>query len=153
MKRLIVIAAAALLAVILGEPAEAQSAVAGTYAIEYPVRMMLNGEPAPNEVTARVKLVLEQKGDSVFGTWQLNEPRQGPTQQLRGTLDGKSVRLWTTSEAKLRGPDGERSVSMNEEYVITIEGDIVKGSITVHPPEGVEIRGPARTFSGKRSGD
>jgi hypothetical protein len=96
--------------------------------------------------------VLEQKGDSVFGTWQLREPREAPPQQLRGKIDGKSIRLWAPAEAKLRGPDGERAVSMNEEYVLTIEGETVKGTITVHPPEGIEINGSPRTFSGKRSG-
>jgi hypothetical protein len=131
---------------------QAQAGVAGTYAVEYPVRMMVNGEPAPSEVTAKAKLVLEQKGDSVFGTWQLTAPRQAPPQTLRGTIDGKNIRLWGTGHAKMRGPDGEQSLSMNEEYVFTIDGDAVKGSITVHPPEGIQIQGAPRTFTGKRAG-
>ena len=153
MKSLVVVAAAALVAIVLGEPVQAQTpSVTGAYAVEYPVRMMMGDQPSPTEVTAKVKLVLEQKGDSVFGTWQLVEPQQAPVQQLRGKLDGKNVRLWGTNEAKLRGPDGERSLSMSEEYVFTIEGDAVKGSITVHPPEGIQINGPARSFTGKRAG-
>ena len=142
--------AAAALAVASG--VQAQAGVAGTYAVEYPVRMMVNDQPSPSEVTAKVKLVLEQKGDSVFGTWQLTEPRQAPPQALRGTIDGKSVRLWGTGQAKMRGPDGEQSLSMSEEYLLTIEGDAVKGSITVHPPEGIQIQGAPRTFTGKRAG-
>ncbi len=128
--------------------------VAGTYAVEYSVRMMTNDrEPAPTETVAKVKLVLEQKGDSVFGTWQMTAPRESPAQQLRGKVEGKNVRLWGTVSGHMRGPDGsERTVSMTQEYVMTIEGDVLKGSITVHPEEGIEIHADPRPFTGKRAG-
>jgi hypothetical protein len=100
---------------------------------------------------AKVKLVLEQKGDSVFGTWQMTAPRESPVQQLRGKMEGKTARLFGLVTGKMRGPDGsDRELSMTQEFEVTVDGDVIKGTMKIHPSEGVEIQAPARPFTGKR---
>ena len=142
--------ATALLAV--AQTVSAQS-VAGTWNVDYAVRMMAaNNEPSPSETVAKVKLVLEQKGESVFRTWQMTAPRESPVQQLRGKMEGKSARLFGVVTGKMRGPDGsDRELSMTQEFEITVTGDSMSGTMKVHPGEGVEIQATPRSFTGKRS--
>jgi hypothetical protein len=147
MKRILI--AAALFAA--AQPLTAQAPIAGTYAVEYPVRMMVNGEPSPSETIAKVRLVLEQKGDSVFGTWQMVDgARQIPAQKLAGTTRDGTVRLFGTSEARMRSSEGEQVTTMTMEYVVTVDADTITGAIHVHPPEGITVSGEPRKFSGKR---
>jgi hypothetical protein len=147
MKQILI--AAALFAA--AQPLAAQAPIAGTYAVEYPVRMMVNGEPSPNETMAKVKLVLEQKGDSVFGTWQMVDgTRAIPAQKLAGTAKDGTARLYGTSEARMRNPDGEQVMTMTMEYVMTVDAETISGAIHVHPPEGITVSGEPRRFSGKR---
>ena len=148
MQRFLVVAAAAVCAT---SAVSAQS-VSGTYDVEYAARMIVKDAPQQTETMNKVKLVLEQKGDSVIAKWQLVSPMQMPVEELRGTLSGNQVRLFGTANAKLRGPSGEQSLTMTQEYVIVIQGDEIKGTIEVHPPEGISISGPPRTFTGKRAG-
>ena len=53
----------------------------------------------------------------------------------------------------MRGNGEEQTFSMIQEYVFTVEGDAIKGSIEVHPPEGISSKGPSRTFTGKRASE
>ena len=148
MKRFVV-ASVIVLSSIGVSSANAQS-VAGTYSIEYSARMIVNDQPSPTETMTKVKLVLEQKGDSVTGNWQMIAPRETRMLQLKGTVQGNTVRLFGSANAMLRGAGDDRSVTMTQEYVITIEGEAVKGYIAVHPPEGITINGAERHFTGKR---
>ena len=151
MKRFLTIAAVAAACTVTASAVRGQS-VAGTYAIEYPVRMMVNDQPQQTETIAKVKLVLEQKGDSVVGRWQLVSPREVPAEELRGTVSGNRLRLFGKSNAKMRGMNGEeQALTMTQEYVITIDGEALEGTIQVHPPEGISISGPTRQFTGKRT--
>jgi hypothetical protein len=149
MKR-VMVASALGLSLFAAAGSSAQS-VAGTYSIEYSARMMVNDQPSPTETITKVKLVLEQKGDSVRGSWQMVSPREAPVQQLKGTVQGNTVRLFGSASAMMRGAGDDRQVTMTQEYVITIDGEAVKGYITVHPPEGIMINGAERHFTGTRN--
>src|SRR5687768_1147964 len=124
--RQFVVAAAAAVCVLSASAGSAQS-IAGTYDVEYPVRMMVNDNPSQAESLAKVKLVLEQKGDSVVGRWQMVSPRETPPEELRGTVVGNRVRLFGSAQAKLRGNGEEKTFSMTQELVFTVEGDEIKG--------------------------
>lgn len=143
----------AALLIVIAVPAAAQTpaSVAGTYEIDYPVRMaMINGEPG-EPTMAKVKLVLEVKGDSAIATWQLTgAPREVPAQTLRGTWKGNTVKLSGVSQARIRGNGEEQQISMQQEYDITVDGDTIKGSITTIPPDNIMINMAPRTFNGKR---
>jgi len=111
-----------------------------------------NGNVATGE-KARARMVLEQRGDSVTGTWELlGAPtgvagRAAAPRQLRGTISGDKVSLSTSAEAR-RNINGEESVvTVTIVYDFTVDGDKLDGTMTTRGPDG---QMPARPFSARR---
>jgi hypothetical protein len=136
--------------------AQAQTAtpLAGTFVFEQRL-MFRDGVNAMQEQKGEAHLTLEQKGDSVLGTWQVyvaDASRTIAPTLLRGTITNGTIRLRTpTLPAHMQGPDGDVALETYQEYVLTIRGDEITGAIhTYSTNANVEI--PARAISGKRKG-
>jgi hypothetical protein len=111
-----------------------------------------NGNVSTGE-KVRARLVLEQRGDSVTGTWELLDAaasaggRPAAPRQLRGTISGNKVSLSTQVEAR-RNINGEESVrTMTILYDFTVDGDKLQGTTTA---KSSDMEMPARPFSAWR---
>lgn len=152
MKMLVGTLAIASLFAVVASPLGAQG-VTGRWITEIE-RMMRNenGNVSTGD-KAKARLVLEQRGDSVTGTWELLGAaasaggRAVAPRQLRGTIAGNKVWLSTQVEAR-RNINGEESVQMMTiVYEFTVDGDTLKGTTTAKAPD-MEL--PARPFSAWR---
>lgn len=139
----------ALLAFVVASPLEAQG-INGTWITEFE-RMMRNqdGVVSGGE-KAKAKIVLQQKGDSVTGTWQLLDPPAGATvtpRQLRGTISGNKVALTTEFDAtvNINGEQSTRKISVV--YDFTVDGDKLVGTMT---NRSGDMDMPPRPFSAWR---
>jgi hypothetical protein len=144
--------AVASLTAVAAFPLDAQG-VAGRWIAEFD-RMMRNenGSVSTGE-KARLRLVLEQRGDSVTGTLLPVDGAAGPggsaapPRQLRGTISGNKVAL--SSEAEMRrNMNGEESVQrVTMVYDLTLDGDKLDGTMVAKSPDRDM---PARPFSARR---
>ena len=148
-----VFAAAAALAVAPGiVQAQTAAPVNGTFVFEQKL-MFRDGANAMQEQKGEAHLTIEQKGDSVIGTWQVyvaDASRTLTPMELRGTVSNGTIRLRTPNrQAHLQGPNGDVTIETYQEYVLTIRGDEISGAIhTYSTDSSVEI--PARDITGKR---
>jgi hypothetical protein len=102
---------------------------------------------------AKVRLVLEQRGDSVAGTLEPVDAPAGPggpapaPRQLRGTTSGNKVSLSSEAEVRvnMNGEESVRRVTMM--YDLTLDGEKLEGTIVTRGPGG-EM--PARPLSARR---
>ena len=111
-----------------------------------------NGDVSTGGKT-KARLVLEQKGDSVTGTWELLDAAASPggraatPRQLRGTISGNKVSLSTQVEAR-RNINGEESVqTLTLVYDFTVDGDKLQGTTTA---KGSNMEMPTRPFTARR---
>ena len=137
----------------LAAPASAQSP-AGVWETEVPTRVEVqNGEPiGTNPVKVTIKL--EQKGDSVVGTWERG-PMEGlpssPVRKLKGVLKGTQLTLQSEpTTAKIqRGDEDPFEVQMVTTYTLTVAAAELKGTESSMSTDGA-IQSPERAFSAKR---
>ena len=117
-------------------------------------RMMRNenGEVSTGE-KSKARLVLQQRGDSVTGTWELIDVAASPggrpasPRQLRGTISGNKVSLSTQVEAR-RSINGEESVqTLTLIYDFIVDGDKLQGTTT---GKGSDMEMPTRPFTAWR---
>ncbi len=101
----------------------------------------------------KARLVLNQKGDSVIGTFQVVDPPVGPdgrattVRPLRGTISGNKVSLQTEAEAR-RSMNGEESVHKTTViYDLILEADKLDGTMVA---KSANMTMPARPFSARR---
>jgi hypothetical protein len=147
MKRLTVVAAVATIA---AAPLSAQG-VSGTWMTEFE-RTIRNqdGEVSAGEKT-KATMTLQQKGDSVFGTWQVVPPANQPAppaRPLRGIVkDGKGT-LLSEFEARRNINGEEEVVKLSVTYDFTISADKLEGTSTTRAPE---MDMPPRPFSAWRA--
>ena len=152
MTRFVFAVAAALAAAPTVVHAQAAAPVSGTFVFEQKL-MFRDGPNAMQEQKGEAYLTIEQKGDSVIGTWQVYVADQSRTikpTELRGTVTNGTIRLRTPNlPAHMQGPDGDVTIETYQEYVLTIRGDEISGAIhTYSTNSSVEI--PARDIIGKR---
>ena len=151
-KKLALIAASALLAFATG--VDAQANVGGTYTWEFEamIRRGPEGESSGG-AKAQATLKLEVKGDSIFGTYQVNMPGmgEGRPRDVRGTVKGNQVQWIMTSQARFNVNGEERTQETKSIYTATIEGDVIKGTVeTDTGMPGMSVS--PRPFEGKRQG-
>lgn len=144
----------AVLLIGLATPAAAQT-VSGNWITEFDrILRNENGTVSGGGEKARARLALQQKGDSVVGTWQLISAvppgRPAPAvRNLRGTIAGDKVTLVSDpSEARLNRDGQESVVKMTTTYEFTIGKDALKGSMVVSSDQDGPL--PAREFSAWR---
>ena len=139
---------------ILLAPEAASGQVAGTYTWEMPTRVRNEGGTMIGSENAVVKLVLDVRGDSVFGTYTMTPPAgsDAPPPQardVRGTVSGNKVQFSMPMQGRVNVNGEERQINSTTNYAITIDGDVINGTIDVDV-EGMTV--PTRTFTGKRAG-
>jgi hypothetical protein len=133
MRRHIVLAAITLVALTVTRAAAAQAGVAGRWIFEFNRRVSnMNGELTESD-PAKVRLTLEQRGDSVIGTWQQVSPAEDPMPKpraLRGVIANGKVRLVSEpSEGRVHDGGGEvRKVSVITTLEFTVSGDDLSGT-------------------------
>jgi hypothetical protein len=137
------------------EAASAQQQVAGTYTWEVPTRIRNDGGAVSSSANAVVKLVLDVRGDSVFGTYTMTPPAGSdapPPQarEVRGTVSGNKVQFSMAMQGRVNMNGEERAINSTTSYVITIDGDVINGTIDVHSTD-LPMTVPTRTFTGRRA--
>ena len=152
MTRFVIAAVAALAVAPATALAQTAAPVRGTFVFEQSL-MFRDGANAMQPQKAEAHLTLEQKGDSVIGTWQVvvvDNSRTIKPMELRGTVKDGTIKLRTEPrEARLQGPNGETTIETYQEYVLTIRGDEIVGTIHTYSTDAnVEI--PSRDITGKR---
>jgi hypothetical protein len=146
MKRTSLLAAAALLA---AAPLAAQD-INGTWFTEFERTVRNeNGAVSGGEKT-KARITLQQKGDSLFGTFEL-VPAAGqptpPARQLRGSIKGGKGTLLSEFEAR-RNINGEESaVKVTVIYDFSIATDKLEGTSTTKTSD---MDMPPRPFSAWR---
>lgn len=148
-------AAAAFMLIITALPARGQS-LTGQWTAEYPARIQnLNGVQTAEKGEALV--TFEQKGDSIFGSWQAlgaNVPAAAVARTLAGTFkNGKLDFRASPTEARIRyGGDetSESKVMMTTFYEATVTGDVIEGTMFSQSEDGA-IRSQPLKWSAKRS--
>ena len=146
MKRMSLLATAVLLA---AAPLSAQD-ISGTWFTEFERSIRNNdGQVSAGEKT-KAKITLQQKGDSVFGTFELVPPAGQPTppaRPLRGSMKGGKGTLVSEFEGR-RNINGEESVvKMTVVYDFSIAADKLEGTTTTKSPD---MDMPPRPFSAWR---
>lgn len=146
MKRMSYLAAVAL---VVAAPLSAQS-INGTWFTEFERAIRNeNGEVSAGEKT-KAKITLEQKGDSLFGTWELLPAAGAPTppaRPLRGVVKDGKGRLLSEFEA-VRNINGEESrVKLSVIYDFTVAAGKLEGTTTTKTPD---MDMPPRPFSAWR---
>jgi hypothetical protein len=147
MVRKLMIPCALALVALTSAGASAQT-VEGTYV--FPQKIMTS--PDGPQIDTEAKLSVTIKGDSAFATWQMTVPgRESKPSELKGTIKGNTITLISgVTQATLRGGSDERTIDVYQEYVLTVTGDTIGGSIINHSSDSnVEL--PAREISGKRA--
>ena len=126
--------ASALLAVTLLIPAAASAQdIAGKWTANYPTRVRMTNGSAEAEEMGTAFLILEVKGDSVFGTWHpQNTPNPANPRKIAGTfINGKLSFVGEPTEARVRrsysggGEDEESPIKMTTYF----EGTLIDGAI------------------------
>ena len=119
------------LTLVAAAPLTAQG-IDGTWITEFERMMRNEGGSVTTGEKVRAKMVLQRKGDSVTGTWQVAAAEAAPAapRQLRGTIAGNKVALTTEFEAAVN-INGERSIrKLTVVYDFTIDGDKLEGTVT-----------------------
>ena len=147
----VVLACAAI--VILSSNGRAQS-LTGTWTAEYPTSVRnVNGQISSDVGTA--VLVIEQKGDSIFGTWHpQNTPRASEPRAIVGTFkDGKLNFVGAPVQASVRRGDAsapDQPVMMRSYFEAKLEGEALAGMMHSQSEDGT-ISSPALKWSAKRA--
>jgi hypothetical protein len=121
----------------------------GTWITEFERMMRNEGGSVTTGEKVRAKMVLQRKGDSVTGIWQVaaTEAAASAPRQLRGTIAGNKVALTTEFEATVN-VNGERSTrKLTVVYDFTIDGDKLEGTVT---NRSSDMDMPPRPFSAWR---
>ena len=153
MSRRMIFTTLALVASITARSGAAQGTVTGQWMFEYNRRVSnINGELTESD-PVRVRLTLEQRGDSVTGSWLQVSPVDDPmpkSRSLRGLAANGTVRLVSEpSEGRIQDGGGERKVSMTTSLEFSVSGDELVGTRRVTSSEG-EMVGDGRPFKAVR---
>ncbi len=146
MKRFTVLAALATLA---AAPLSAQG-INGTWMTEFERSIRNNdGQISAGDKT-KAKITLQQKGDSLFGTFEIVPPPGAPApapRQLRGIVkDGKGT-LLSEFDARRNINGEEEVVKVKVTYDFTIAADKLEGTSTT---KASDMEMPPRPFSAWR---
>ena len=115
--------------------------VSGTWISEVPVRVANHGGTEHVEETAKVTLVLDQQGDAVTATWQMDALPDNPTPPAARTLagvvrDGRLILTDTTEAMIQRNGELPFGVTMIQTFELTLEGDRLAGQQSAVSEDG-----------------
>lgn len=123
----------AMITVFVAAPLSAQGAgVAGTWITEFDRMIRNEGGSVTTGDKTRARLVLQQKGDSVSGTFEVLAPGDAPrpARRLRGTISGDNVTLMSEFEARVNRNGEESTQTITVVYDLTVKGDKLEGTMT-----------------------
>ena len=129
-------------------------AIAGTYLVDFDSQVRVTG--GGTEVVGRDKgkLVLQQQGDSVFGTWEPGgtdqQGRPRPVRKVFGRMQNDTLRLNaepSESVVNINGEEQRRSIT--QAFSAVIKNGAITGTITAPAPLP-GMQGIVRKFEGKR---
>lgn len=129
--------------------------VAGTWTWEVQTRIRRDASgTTPTGDKSQAQLVLDVRGDSVFGTYTVSRPGATETapvpREVRGTVNGNKVVFSLTQQGRVNINGEERESQMTATYTLTINGDEITGVIETTSPD-LPVSIPPRTFSGRRA--
>lgn len=114
----------------LAAPATAQG-VAGTWTVTYDADISRNGDQVIVKKRATGRLVLQQRGDSVFGRFK-PEGLPDPDRPLSGTFDGKVLKLTTGPLRRTVNIDGEPTEMMTRtDWMGAVDGTSMRGTMFI----------------------
>ena len=139
----------ALLATAMSVQAQTRS-IAGKYKVEFDSQIRMGPEGMQVGGRSPALLVLEIKGDSVFGTWQVINDANPPARKLAGKMRGDTVVIVSEPSERTVNRNGESvTMKMADEFKLTIKADAIVGTITA--TEGPAGMPPiVRKVDGKR---
>ena len=106
--------------------------VAGTWAVTYDSDIRQDGEKITVNKRAKAKLTLEQKGDSVFGTFRPDDGPDTTPRPLTGTLKGKTLTLTSGIVRRSVHINGTPTmVSMRIDWIGVVETTAIRGTMLI----------------------
>ena len=146
MQRITVLAAVATLA---AAPLSAQG-INGTWMTEFERSIRNHGGEITTSEKTKAKITLQQKGDSLFGTFEVLPSAGAPApapRPLRGVLKGDKGTLLSEFEARRNINGEEEVVKVNVTYDFTVAADKLEGTSTT---KASDMAMPPRPFSAWR---
>lgn len=150
--RVLLLASIVVPAIAAASPAAAQG-IAGTWITRLPSAVRNENGNIVETDSIDITITLEQRGDSVFGTWvrasQSGRPAPTP-RKLFGVLKDGELRLSSEpTEARMNRGGEESVISMVSSYTLKLQGDVLSGVQSAASTDG-NVSSPERPFSAKR---
>jgi len=152
----ILISAAAVLSLTATATATAQAqSIAGKWTAEYPARLRMENGGAAVESMGTALLTIEQKGDSVFGSWHpQNTPVASAPRTIIGTVKAGHLEFSSSPiEARVRRSDtggDEQPIMMRTFFEGTVADDTITGTLYSKTDDG-SITSSTLKWSAKRT--
>jgi hypothetical protein len=106
--------------------------VAGTWAVTYDSDIRQDGEKITVTKRSQGKLTLEQKGDSVFGTFKPDGGPDASARSLTGTLKGKTLSLTTGTVRRNVNINGTATaMSTRTDWIGAVEATEIRGTMLI----------------------
>ena len=131
-------------------------AIAGTYLVDYDAQVRVTSDGPEVVQRGKARLVLQQRGDSLFGTWEPagndTQGRPRPVRKVFGKLQNDTIRLNaepTEAVVNVNGEEQRRSIT--QAFTATFKDGAITGTI-VSPSPLPGMEGIVRKFEGRRQG-
>ena len=106
--------------------------VAGTWAVTYDSDIRQEGEKITVNKRAKGKLTLEQKGDSVFGTFKPDDGPDATARPLTGTLKGTTLSLTSGIVRRNVNINGTpTAMSTRTDWIGAVEATGIRGTMLI----------------------
>ena len=106
--------------------------VAGTWAVTYDSDIRQDGEKITVNKRAKGKLTLEQKGDSVFGTFKPDDGPDATPRSLSGTLKGATLSLTSGIVRRTVNINGTpTAMSTRTDWIGAVEPTGIRGTMLI----------------------
>lgn len=113
-----------------GVPASAQG-IAGTWKVTYDSDIRTDGDAITVNKRAKAELVLQMRGDSVFGTFKGDGP-DNEARTLSGTFDGKALKLTSgTRRGTVRINGKPTDLPMRTDWMGALDAGGLRGTMFI----------------------
>lgn len=142
-----------LVAATLGASRVGAQGAAGSWAAEIARGIRNEDGNITSEGKTAMRLELKVDGDQLSGTWGPADAQAAggaPRRAVKGTVKGNAVSFTTEAQqARIRINDEESIIQLIPTFVLTLEGDSLKGTYQLVPADGHEGL-PAMPFTATR---
>lgn len=106
--------------------------VGGTWAVTYDSDIRQDGEKITVNKRSKGKLTLEQRGDSVFGTFKSDDGPEATARPLTGTLKGKTLTLTSgTVRRNVTINGAPTAMSTRTDWMGVLEAAGIRGTLLI----------------------